>query len=169
MPRNDRRRCGDSTDSPRRQNSVASGIPLIPRRIVRRIHPMGALAAMGGGSDVERLVLSRTTMVRLTLILHASSTRSVRDLLEALRFLGASVQLEAGCLGCSAWAEPDWSVRYVEEWQTEMDMRQRVRSDRFTSLLSVMESAEEPGVTFDFVSTRRGLDYVEEVRAGAGR
>jgi len=108
-------------------------------------------------------------MVRLTVTLHASSTRSVRDLLEALRFLGASVQLEPGCLGCSSWAEPDWSVRYVEEWHTEADMRRRVRSDRFTSLLSVMESAEEPRVTFDFVTTTRGLDYVEEARAGAGR
>ena len=79
------------------------------------------------------------------------------------------MQLEDGCLGCSAWAEPDWSIRYVEEWQTEADMRRRVRSDRFTSLLSVMESAEEPHVTFDFVTTTRGLDYVEEARAGAGQ
>jgi hypothetical protein len=106
-------------------------------------------------------------MVRLTVSLHASSTRSVRDLLEALRFLGVSVQLEPGCLGCSAWVEPDWTVRYVEEWQTESDIRRRVCSDRFTSLLSVVESAEEPEVTFDFVTTTRGLDYVEEARANA--
>jgi hypothetical protein len=106
-------------------------------------------------------------MVRLTVCLHASSRRSVRDLLEALRFLGVSVQLEPGCLGCFAWVEPDWTVRYVEEWQTESDMRRRVCSERFTSLLSVVESAEEPQVTFDFVTTTRGLDYVEEARADA--
>src|SRR5262245_1413118 len=106
-------------------------------------------------------------MVRLTVSLHASSTRSVRDLLEALRFLAVSVQLEPGCIGCSAWVEADWTVRYVEEWQTESDMRRRVRSERFISLLSVVESAEEPRVTFDFVTTTRGLDYVEEARAGA--
>jgi hypothetical protein len=108
-------------------------------------------------------------MVRLTVVLHSSSTRSVRDLLEALRFLSASVQLEPGCLGCSAWAEPDWSVRYVEEWQTETDIRRRVCSDAFTSLLSVVESAEQPHVSFDFVTTTRGLEYVEEARAGGCR
>ena len=108
-------------------------------------------------------------MVRLTVTLHAPSARSVRDLLEALRFLGASVQLEPGCLTCSAWGESDWTVHYVEEWHTETDMRRRVRSDLFTSLLSVVESAEDPHVTFDFVTTTRGLDDVEEARRGTGR
>jgi len=106
-------------------------------------------------------------MVRLSVALHASSRRSVGDLLEAFRFLGESVQIEPGCLGCSAWADPDWTVRYIEEWQTETDMRRRVRSDRFTSLLSVVESAQEPQVQFDFVTTTRGLDYIEEARADA--
>lgn len=56
-------------------------------------------------------------------------------------------------------------MRYVEEWATEEDMRRRVQSDSFTSLLAVMESAEKPEVQFDFVTTTRGLDYVEEARA----
>jgi hypothetical protein len=107
-------------------------------------------------------------VVRLNVALCASSTRSVRDLLEAFRFLGLSVQHEPGCLGCAAWAEPEWTVRYVEEWQTERDMRRRVRSDQFTSLLSVVESAQLPQVQFDFVTTTRGLDYVEEARAELG-
>jgi hypothetical protein len=56
-------------------------------------------------------------------------------------------------------------VRYVEEWATEEAMRRRVRSDRFTLLLEVLESASEaPGVQFDFVTETRGLDYVAEVR-----
>ena len=107
-------------------------------------------------------------MVRLSVALHASSRRGMRDLLEAFRFLGQRAQIEPGCLGCSVWADPDWTVRYIEEWQTETDMRRRVRSDRFTSLLSVVESAvefaQEPQVLFDFVTTTRGLDYMEEAR-----
>jgi hypothetical protein len=106
-------------------------------------------------------------MVRLNVALRASSARSVRDLLEALRFIGLSAQLEPGYLGCSAWADPDHMVRYVEEWHTEADMRRRVRSEQFTSLLSVAESAQEPQVHFDFVTITRGLDYVEEARAGS--
>jgi quinol monooxygenase YgiN len=103
-------------------------------------------------------------MVRLSVALHASSRRGVRDLLEAFRFLGQGAQIEPGCLGCSVWEDPDWTVRYIEEWQTEPDMRRRVRSDRFTSLLSVVESAQEPQVQFDFVTTTRGIDYIEEAR-----
>jgi hypothetical protein len=56
-------------------------------------------------------------------------------------------------------------VHYVEEWATEEDMRARVRSDRFTSLLSVVETAREATVHFDFVTQTRGLEYVAEVRS----
>ena len=104
-------------------------------------------------------------MVRLSVAFSAASGRSIQELLEALRFLITGTRLEAGCCGCSAWAEPDATVHYVEEWETEADMRCRVRSPRFTSLLAVMESAREPPrVHFDFVTRTRGLDYVAEVR-----
>ena len=107
-------------------------------------------------------------MVRLTVALNAESARTSRDLLEALRFLALSARIEPGCQGCSAWVDSDATVRYVEEWATEADMRRRVRSDGFTSVLAVVEAAQEPHVHFDFVTTTRGLDYVEEVRADDG-
>jgi hypothetical protein len=104
-------------------------------------------------------------MVRLTLALISTSTRSAQELLEALRFLALSVRLDPGCRGCTAWMDPDSTVRYEEEWATEVDVRRRVRSDRFTSLLAVVECAQEPKVQFDFVTATRGLDYVAEIRA----
>jgi quinol monooxygenase YgiN len=105
-------------------------------------------------------------MVRLTVALGASSQRYVQDLLEALRFLMSATRLESGCQGCSVWVDPDMTVHYVEEWETEADMRQRVRSSKFTSLLGVIESAQEqPRVQFDFVTSTRGLDYVTQVRS----
>lgn len=104
-------------------------------------------------------------MVRLTVAFTAASSRSVQELLDALRFLITGTRLEEGCCGCSAWAEPDSTVHYVEEWETEADVQRRVRSPRFTSLLAVMEAAREsPRVQFDFVTRTRGLDYVAEVR-----
>ena len=106
-------------------------------------------------------------MVRLTVALNAASARSAQSLLDALRFLVLSTRLEPECLGCSAWSDPDLTVRYVEEWSTEADMRRRVRSEPFTSLLAVVESVQEPVVQFDFVTTTRGLDYVAEVRDGS--
>jgi hypothetical protein len=110
-------------------------------------------------------VLLLAPMVRLTVALTAPSARGVQDLLEALRFLAVSVRLEPGCKGCSAWVDADSTVKYAEEWATELEMRKRVRSDPFTSLLAVVESAQEPRLQFDFVTTTRGLDYVAEVRA----
>ena len=53
------------------------------------------------------------------------------------------------------------------ELGTEADVRRRVRSAGFTSLLGVMECASAPPlVRFDFVAQSRGLDYVEEIRGG---
>jgi quinol monooxygenase YgiN len=106
------------------------------------------------------------SMVRLTVALIASA-HSAQELLDAFRFLMVSTRLEHGCLGCSAWVDGELTVRYVEEWATEADMRRRVRSGAFVSLLAVMESAQTaPDVQFDFVTTTRGIDYVAEVRGG---
>jgi quinol monooxygenase YgiN len=104
-------------------------------------------------------------MVRLTVALSAGSTRRVQGLLDAFRFLMTSTRLEPGCENCSAWADADGKVHYLEEWSSEADLRRRVRSASFTSLLNILESAEEPPrVQFDFVTQTRGLDYVAEVR-----
>lgn len=103
-------------------------------------------------------------MVRLSIALTAASESGARDLLDALRLFVVSTRLEPGCVACSAWTSQD-AVRYVEEWSTEADMRRRVRSDAFTSVLSIVESAVEPHVQFDFITSTRGLDYVAEVRS----
>jgi hypothetical protein len=61
------------------------------------------------------------------------------------------------------------TVQYVEEWATEEAMRLHVRSERFTRLLEVLESASQaPCIQFDFVTETRGLDYVAEVRSADG-
>ena len=103
-------------------------------------------------------------MVRLSIALPSSFQKDT-ELVDALRFLMLNTRLEPGCLGCSAWVEPDSTVRYEEEWATEPDARRRVQSDRFNALLSVMESTSEPpSIQFHFVASIRGLDYVAEVR-----
>jgi quinol monooxygenase YgiN len=102
---------------------------------------------------------------RLTVVFRGAARRS-KEVVAALRFLMVTTRLEPGCRNCGVWIDSDSAVRYTEEWATEVDMRQRVRSERFTSLLSVIESVEEPPqVQFDFVTATRGLDYIAEVRA----
>ena len=106
-------------------------------------------------------------MVRLSIVLTASSARAADDLVEGLQFLARGTRLEPGCTDCSIWADPDSTVHYVEDWITEADIRRRVLSDQFTSLLTVVESAQDVRAQFDFVSETRGLDYVMEVRSQA--
>ena len=116
-------------------------------------------------SWMERQVLPAFDMVRLTVALHAASGRSAQELFDTLKFLMASTRLEEGCQECHAWMDPDFTVHYLERWASEEDIRRRVRSTNFTSLLSVMEHAREaPQIEFDFVTTTRGLDFVAEVR-----
>ena len=105
-------------------------------------------------------------MVRLTIALHAASQGAAQDLLDALSFVVVSTRFEPGCATSAAWSDTN-SVRYVEEWKTEEEMRRRIRSDAFTSVLSIVESATDPTVQFDFVTRTRGLDYVAEVRNDA--
>ena len=113
---------------------------------------------------MERQVLCGEGMVRLTVVLRPPGGK-VQDLVDAFRFLMVSTRLDPECVGCSVWTEPDASVHYLEEWSTEEAVRRRVGSERFTSVLALLESVREPPhVQFDFVSTTRGLDYVEEVR-----
>jgi quinol monooxygenase YgiN len=112
-------------------------------------------------------------MVRLTVALRAPAHRA-EDLLEALRFLRGGTLLEPGCLRCCVWVDPDSTVQFVEEWATEADLRRHVRSERFTSLLAVLETApERPHIQFDFVTSTRGLEYIAELRhdleSGEGR
>ena len=104
-------------------------------------------------------------MVRLTLTLDASSARCAQDLLDALRFLMPATQLEPGCVRCTAWSDPSLVVTYTEEWVSEAHVRRRICSESFTLLLSILETASNPRVRFDFITATRGLDYVFELRS----
>ena len=94
----------------------------------------------------------------------------VMEMIQALRSIIASAQPQEGCAGCHLHVEigAPASLFYTEEWETEMDLEHQIRSNRFTRLLWVMESASEPPkLEFQFISQTRGLDYVEQVRASA--
>lgn len=106
-------------------------------------------------------------MVRLSVTL-AGPSRGAQKIVRAFRSLMPELRAESGHLGCSVWSDPDSTVHYFEEWATEADIERRVRAERFTSLLSVIEAAREtPEVRFEFLDKTRGLDYVAEIRQRA--
>jgi quinol monooxygenase YgiN len=103
-------------------------------------------------------------MVRMTVALVAAHPRG-HQLVQSLRSLVAVTRLEPGCLTCTVWSDLESSVRYIEEWATELDVKRRIRSDPFSSVLAAMKRADEaPIIRFDFYTLSRGLDYVREIR-----
>ena len=95
--------------------------------------------------------------------------KEVQPMIQALRSLMIPIQLDRGCRGCHLYSDIDKtdSLFYVEEWATQKDLEREIRSDRFTRLLSVMESSPTPPVLeFRFVWQTRGLEYISKVRTG---
>jgi hypothetical protein len=79
-----------------------------------------------------------------------------------------SATLARGCsrvLLCAEVQQPD-ALCYLEEWDVPRELFAELRTERFTSLLELMECASEPPfLEFRFVSAKRGLDYVESARS----
>jgi len=93
-----------------------------------------------------------------------------RPITMALHTLAAETRATRGCIGCSVTTDIGnrGTVRYTEEWLTEEDLRNHVRSDIFGQLVTLMDGATEPPrIEFKLVNATRGLDFVEEVRASS--
>jgi quinol monooxygenase YgiN len=89
----------------------------------------------------------------------------------ALQSLSADTRAARGCTGCSVSTElaNGVTLRYVEDWQTEEDLRDHLRSDVFGRVIALVEAAiQPPRVEFMLPQGTRGLDYIAEVRRSVG-
>jgi quinol monooxygenase YgiN len=94
-----------------------------------------------------------------------------RSMTDALHLLMASTRAEPGCVTCSVSADvgDKGVIRYSEEWQSEAALQQQFHTERFRSLVALVETATEPPlVEFQLPSGSRGLEYVEDVRGLRG-
>jgi quinol monooxygenase YgiN len=92
-----------------------------------------------------------------------------RSLVIALHAVAADIRTCHGWVSCSVSTdiESRGTIRYVEEWLTEDDLRQRLVSDSFLQLAALMEdAAQPPRIEFALAGRTRGFDFVEEVRGG---
>ena len=90
-----------------------------------------------------------------------------RPLTAALHSLAADVRPTRGCVSCSVSSDLANRnvVRYVEEWQTENDLRNRVTADTFGRLVTLMEDASQPPqIEFALVRETKGVEFIEEAR-----
>lgn len=78
-----------------------------------------------------------------------------------------SAQVDRGCehAELARDAEDDSVLIYSEDWADAEQLERRIRSERFISLLGLMEACQSaPRFELRFVSDVRGLDYVASVR-----
>lgn len=89
----------------------------------------------------------------------------------ALNSILSDSRAQPGCLSCAFSTEIGARSTFtcVEDWATEKDLISELRSDRFTQLAQLLESAlEPPRVEFSLPGGTRGIEYAEEVRGGLG-
>ncbi len=103
-------------------------------------------------------------MMRFSLRLVAAHG-DIERLTATLRFLMAQAQAQ-GCDACrlSRDLDDNGALSYVEEWATEPDLHEAVRSERFHRLIAVLElGAKQPHVSIEEVVTVDALDYIAGV------
>lgn len=91
------------------------------------------------------------------------------ELVRALNALMNSARAESGLLNCKLYRQVDNenTLCYVEDWQTVNDLEYQIRSNRYTQLLALMETATElPVIEFHTISQTQGLSYLQAVRNG---
>ena len=112
-----------------------------------------------------------TTPVRMTLKWCVPPGES-RPIAAALQGLMVAARAARGCLNCSlttSMAE-QMTISYVEDWRTEDDLQRELRSERFTALAELLESASgHPSVEFTLPGAVRGIEYAQQVRNAPAR
>ena len=111
--------------------------------------------------------LAYVHVVILAMLRMKSSTLRTAEMIQALRALMRAARAEKGFITCQLYldADDDLAIRYEEQWRTQKDFEDQLRSSRYTWLLDLMESAtEQPVLEFHFVCETRGLEYVAAVR-----
>jgi len=90
-----------------------------------------------------------------------------RPITMALHSLSADIRTSPGCAGSSVSTSQanGIAVRYIEDWETEGDLREHLRSVTFRRLIALVDGAiHPPRIEFTLPGGVRGLDYVVEVQ-----
>ena len=90
-----------------------------------------------------------------------------RQVLAALRSVLGPTQAEPSCSAAQVYEEdsPETAILYVEEWNSESEFRDHVRSELYRRVLAAIDlSKSTPEVCFYNVSSVQGLELVQEIR-----
>ena len=90
-----------------------------------------------------------------------------RQTLAALRSVQGPTQAEPSCSAAQVYEEdgPGAAILYVEEWDSESEFREHVRSELYRRVLAAVDlSKSAPEVRFYDVSHVQGLELVQQIR-----
>jgi len=90
-----------------------------------------------------------------------------KELLQTLHAIIQPIRNEKGCMKCSICQdiENENIFRQIEEWTTQQDLYNHLRSDIFTVLLGTKNLLSEPlDIKFNAVSATTGIEAVKSAR-----
>jgi len=94
--------------------------------------------------------------------------RKRKEALVILHPIIEQTRLEPGCISCRLYQDvADEETLLLEQlWASEEDLQRHLRSQRFHTVLLVIEMASEsPEIRFETVSCAKGIDEIEQMRA----
>jgi quinol monooxygenase YgiN len=89
---------------------------------------------------------------------------------EALAILGPVIELirlEDGCISCRLYQDvhEKGALLLTQIWEDHDSLERHLRSDRFRTVLLVVEmSSEYPEVRFDVIESTSGMETIQKVR-----
>ena len=92
--------------------------------------------------------------------------RKREEVLGVLSCLKGPTEVTTGCRACRVVqdVEDENALTYLVTWETQEDLEEHLRSDRFRRLLPYIEmSAEPPEVDFSTIDQVRGIEFMVEV------
>jgi quinol monooxygenase YgiN len=102
----------------------------------------------------------------------AAMPGQAHGVVQALRSVMRQSLANAGCARAHISVDIDVASTfwYCEEWQDAAALEAQMRSDRFSQLLALLETATDPPLLeFRVVAETRGLEYVAAARGATAR
>ena len=97
-----------------------------------------------------------------------TSPENHQEILQTLRSVLGPTQVQPGCISCRLYdndVEDENALFLLEEWKTQEDLEQHLRSDDYRRILAAMELASQaPEITFNVVSHTQGMEVIHAVR-----
>ena len=112
---------------------------------------------------VSALVLA-VTIVSFTIVV---PTGRHEEFLNALRSFKGPTEVAPGCFRCRILQDMDNQqlLTYSEEWRTEKELEDHIRSARYQQLLVIIDqSVAKPEIRYQSVNKTDGLERIEALR-----